>query len=72
MAKKQTRRSISVSGAMYDRLSAYCEINGIPRSRVTEKVILEALDAEDRKKAEALKAVRLENIASVVEKKEAG
>lgn len=36
MAKKQTRRSISVSRTTYDRLKAYCETNGISMSQFVE------------------------------------
>lgn len=36
MAKKQTRRSISVSRDTYNRLRAYCETNGISMSRFVE------------------------------------
>ena len=37
MAKKQTRRSISVSRNTYERLKAYCETNGISMSQFVEK-----------------------------------
>jgi len=37
MAKKQTRRSISVSRATYERLKAYCETNGISMSQFVER-----------------------------------
>jgi hypothetical protein len=36
MAKKQTRRSISVSKTTYERLRAYCETNGISMSQFVE------------------------------------
>lgn len=36
MAKKQTRRSISVSRGTYERLKAYCETNGISMSQFVE------------------------------------
>jgi len=36
MAKKQTRRSISVSRDTYNRLRAYCETNGISMSQFVE------------------------------------
>ena len=36
MAKKQTRRSISVSRNTYERLKAYCETNGISMSQFVE------------------------------------
>ena len=37
MAKKQTRRSISVSKTTYERLRAYCETNGISMSQFVER-----------------------------------
>ena len=36
MAKKQTRRSISVSRATYERLKAFCETNNISMSQFVE------------------------------------
>jgi hypothetical protein len=36
MAKKQTRRSISVSRATYERLKAFCESNNISMSQFVE------------------------------------
>lgn len=36
MAKKQTRRSISVSRSAYEKLKAFCEVNGISMSQVVE------------------------------------
>ena len=36
MAKKQTRRSISVSRATYERLRSYCETNGMSMSQFVE------------------------------------
>ncbi len=37
MAKKQTRRSISVSRNTYERLKAYCETNDISMSQFVER-----------------------------------
>lgn len=37
MAKKQTRRSISVSKNTYERLRTYCESNGISMSQFIER-----------------------------------
>ena len=37
MAKKQTRRSISVSRPTYERLKSYCETNQISMSQFVEK-----------------------------------
>ena len=36
MAKKQTRRSISVSRGTYERLKAFCETNNISMSQFVE------------------------------------
>lgn len=36
MAKKQTRRSISVSRTTYERLKAFCEANNISMSQLVE------------------------------------
>jgi hypothetical protein len=36
MAKKQTRRSISVSRTTYERLKAFCEANSISMSQIVE------------------------------------
>ena len=36
MAKKQTRRSISVSRMTYERLKAFCEANNISMSQLVE------------------------------------
>ena len=36
MAKKQTRRSISVSRTTYERLKAFCEANSISMSQLVE------------------------------------
>jgi hypothetical protein len=43
MAKKQTRRSISVSRATYDRLKAFCETNGISMSQFVENRVGDVL-----------------------------
>jgi len=37
MAKKQSRRSISVSRVTYERLKSYCETNGISMSQFVER-----------------------------------
>jgi hypothetical protein len=36
MAKKQTRRSVSVSKTTYERLKAYCEVNNVSMSEFIE------------------------------------
>lgn len=43
MAKKQTRRSISVSRATYDRLKAFCETHGISMSQFVENRVGDVL-----------------------------
>jgi hypothetical protein len=43
MAKKQTRRSISVSRVTYERLKAFCEANNISMSQFVEHRVGEAL-----------------------------
>ena len=36
MAKKQTRRSVSMSKSTYERLKAYCEANSVSMSEFVE------------------------------------
>lgn len=43
MAKKQTRRSISVSRGTYERLKAFCEANQVSMSQFVETRVGEAL-----------------------------
>ena len=45
MAKRQTRRSISVKGITYQRLKNYCQAHGISVSGYLEEIIAEKLDA---------------------------
>lgn len=45
MAKKQTRRSISVRGDIYERVKKFCDARGISMSAFVEERILEYLDA---------------------------
>lgn len=45
MAKRQTRRSISVKGITYQRLKDYCEAYGLSVSGYLEDIIAEKLDA---------------------------
>ncbi len=47
MAKKQTRRSISVSRATYERLKAYCETHGISMSQFVETRVGDFLGRAD-------------------------
>src|SRR5262245_22083835 len=46
MAKKQTRRSISVSRATYERLKAFCETQGISMSQFVETRVGDFLSEE--------------------------
>jgi len=39
MAKKQTRRSVSLSKSTYERLKAYCEVNTLSMSQFVEQRI---------------------------------
>ena len=45
MAKRQTRRSISVKGITYQRLKDYCDANDKSVSGFLEEIISERLDA---------------------------
>ena len=45
MAKRQTRRSISVKGITYQRLKDYCDATGCSVSGYLEEIIAEKLDA---------------------------
>ena len=45
MAKKQTRRSISVSRTTYERLKAFCETNHISMSQLVETRVNDFLGA---------------------------
>jgi hypothetical protein len=46
MAKKQTRRSISVSRTTYERLKAFCETNHISMSQLVETRVNDFLGAD--------------------------
>jgi hypothetical protein len=45
MAKRQTRRSISVKGITYQRLKDFCDTNSLSVSGYLEEIIAERLDA---------------------------
>ena len=45
MAKRQTRRSISVKGITYQRLKTYCDSKGKSVSGFLEEIIADRLDA---------------------------
>lgn len=46
MAKKQTRRSISVSRDLYTKLTETCEVNGVAVSRMTELAMRELIETD--------------------------
>jgi hypothetical protein len=46
MAKKQTRRSISVSRTTYERLKAFCEANNVSMSQLVETRVNDFLGGE--------------------------
>lgn len=48
MSSKQTRRSISVSGALYDKLKAYCDEHGDSMSNFVEARCREFFKMEPR------------------------
>ena len=47
MAKRQTRRSISVKGITYQRLKNFCEESGVSVSGYLEQIIADKLDAQN-------------------------
>jgi hypothetical protein len=51
MAKKQTRRSVSLSQTTYERLRAYCETNDVSMSEFVETRIGDFLGRGARKAA---------------------
>ena len=65
MAKKQTRRSISVSRTTYERLKAFCEANNISMSQFVETRVGEFLpggdDASRRRRPAAPRAGGVES-----------
>jgi hypothetical protein len=52
MAKKQTRRSVSLSQMTYERLRAYCETNEVSMSEFVETRIGDFLGRGARKAAQ--------------------
>lgn len=54
MAKKQTRRSISVSRATYERLKSYCETNGMSMSQFVETRVGDFLGRSIRRPQEVV------------------
>ncbi len=57
MARKQTRRSVSVSAEVYLALRNYCEENGVSMSGTVEKLCRDYLDIPNRKTAERRKMI---------------
>jgi hypothetical protein len=51
MAKKQSRRSVSLSKTTYERLKAYCELNDLSMSQFVEGRIGDYLGRPSRKDA---------------------
>ena len=45
MAKRQTRRAISVKGLTYQRLKKHCDAKGISVAGFVEELVAEKLDA---------------------------
>jgi hypothetical protein len=54
MAKKQTRRSISVSRNTYERLKVYCETQGISMSQFVESRVGDFLGRTDLSRLESI------------------
>lgn len=48
MAKKQTRRSVSIRGTTYDRIRSYCELEGISMSEFVEQRIAAFFDGSEK------------------------
>lgn len=53
MAKKQTRRCISISGTTYDRLRSASKSSKVPMARIAERLMRQYLDARSDKSAGA-------------------
>ncbi len=47
MAKKQTRRSISINRRLYDRFKAFAESNNAPLSALTENAIIRMMNEKE-------------------------
>lgn len=79
MSRKQTRRSISVSGPTYSKLKAYCESTSQSMSGVVEDLIKTHLAGLPEPKGEVtplfspeeLRGNRLNHIRNAVERMEA-
>ncbi len=58
MAKKQTRRSVSLSRATYERLKAFCDLNDVSMSEFVETRIGDYLGRPRRTEATGDEAAR--------------
>jgi hypothetical protein len=63
MAKKQTRRSISVSRTTYERLKAFCETNNISMSQLVETRVNDFLGTGDLAPMPSTSSVPLRPVA---------
>jgi hypothetical protein len=64
MAKKQTRRSISVSRPTYERLKAYCEVNRISMSQFVEERVGDFLGRRSLDETDLVAPINTEGSAS--------
>ncbi len=64
MAKRQTRRSISLSRTTYERLKTYCETNGMSMSQFIERRVGDFLGRFDGARAPAAPAGSAETPAA--------
>ena len=55
MTRKQTRRSVSMTGLTYQRLTNYCERTEQSRSGLVEKLLNDYLDEKQEPVVEVLK-----------------
>ena len=53
MAKKQTRRSVSLSKSTYERLKAYCEVNSLSMSQFVEQRVGDFLGRPEKQADQA-------------------
>ena len=65
MSTKQTRRSISVRGATYDALRAFCDQHGRSMSEIVEEQIAQVLGAPVVAAAATVKAEKVERPRTV-------
>ncbi len=65
MAKKQTRRSISVSRMTYERLKAFCESNNISMSQLVETRVNDFLGEGSERPAPVPRPVQSPNLGGM-------